>query len=164
MRLQVIRDGLWGMALVLRGPRRSRKPVFSRDNCGERRGAGDLHVLVEGAVSGQLGLAGAHFQVEVVDGEGDDDDEGQDEAQDEGESLFQAFPLIRDAFVGCRKSRKMKSQHDHLGERHHHVRDAFRSVTCVGVTEASTAAAECGFNLDSVPGTGARLEPLEREH
>lgn len=152
------------MALVLRGPRRSRKPVFSRDNSGERRrrGAGDLHVLVQGAVSGQLGLARAHFQVEVVDGEGDDDDEGQNEAQDEGEGLFQAFPLIRDAFVGCRESSKMKSQHDHLGERHH-VRDAFRLVTCVGVMAASTAAAECGLNLDSVPGSDARLEPLERE-
>lgn len=140
-------------------PRRSRKPVFSRDNSGERcrhrrRGAGDLHVLVQGAVSGQLGLARAHFQVEVVDGEGDDDDEGQNEAQDEGEGLFQAFPLISDAFVGCRKSRKMKSQH---------VRDAFRLVTCVGVMEASTAAAECGLNLDSVSGSDARLEPLERE-
>lgn len=124
MRLQVIRDWPWGMALVLRGPRRSRKPVFSRGNSGEQRrhGAGDLHVLVEGAVSGQLGLARAHFQVEVVDGEGDDDDEGQNEAQDEGEGLLQAFPLIRDAFVGCRK---MKSRHERLGERHH-ARDAFR--------------------------------------
>lgn len=104
------------MALVLCGPRRSRKPVFSQDNFGERRGAaGDLHVLVHGAVPGELGLAGAHLQVEVVDGESDDDDEGQDEAQDEGEGLLQAFPLIRDAFVGCVKSRKMKSQHDHVG-------------------------------------------------
>lgn len=37
----------------------------------------------------------------MVDGERDDDDEGQDEAQDEGEGFFQAFPLIRDTLVGC---------------------------------------------------------------
>lgn len=37
----------------------------------------DLHVLVHGAVSGELGLARRQFQVEVVDGERDDDDEGQ---------------------------------------------------------------------------------------
>lgn len=61
----------------------------------------NLHVLVDGAVSGQLGLAGRHFQVEVVDGEGDDNDEGQDEAQDEGEGLLQAFPLVGDTLVGC---------------------------------------------------------------
>lgn len=70
-----------------------------------------LHVLVHGAVSGELGLARRHFQVEVVDGECDDNDEGQNEAQDEGEGLFQAFPLIGDALVGCVKRRKRKSQH-----------------------------------------------------
>lgn len=39
--------------------------------------------------------------MEVVDGERDDDDEGQDEAQDEGEGLLQALPLVGDALVGC---------------------------------------------------------------
>lgn len=106
------------MALVLCGPRRSRKPVFSQDNLRDRRRrrAGDLHVLVHGAVSGELGLTRGHFQVEVVDGECDYNDEGQNEAQDEGEGLFQAFPLIGDTLVRCVKRRKRKSQHDHLGE------------------------------------------------
>lgn len=31
----------------------------------------------------------------------------------------------------------------------------------LGVMEPSPAAAECGVNLDSVPGSDARLEPLE---
>lgn len=62
-----------------------------------------LHVLVHGAVSGELGLAGCQLQVEVVDGERDDDDQAQNEAQDEGEGLLQALPLVSNAFVGCRK-------------------------------------------------------------
>lgn len=101
------------MALVLCGPRRSRKPVFSRDDFGDRhRCAGDLHVLVQGAVSGELGLARRHFQVEVVDGECDYNDEGQNKAQDEREGLFQAFPLIGDTLIGCVKRRKRKSRYD----------------------------------------------------
>lgn len=69
-----------------------------------------LHVLVHGAVSGQLGLARRQLQVEVVDGERDDDDEGQDETQDEGEGLLQALPLVRDALVGCREEAHNEKQ------------------------------------------------------
>lgn len=65
-----------------------------------------LHVLVHGAVPGELGLAGRQLQVEVVDCERDDDDEGQDEAQDEGEGLLQALPLVGDALVGWRRRRR----------------------------------------------------------
>lgn len=60
-----------------------------------------LHVLVHGAISGEHRLGRRQLQVEVVDGERDDDDEGQDEAQDEGEGLLQALPLVGDALVGC---------------------------------------------------------------
>ena len=73
--------------------------------CGSR-----LHVLVHGAVSGQLGLGGRQLQVEVVDGERDDDDEGQDEAQDERQRLLQALPLVCDALVGCRETNSGNSQ------------------------------------------------------
>lgn len=38
-----------------------------------------LHVLVEGAVTGQLGLLSRQFKMKVVDSDGDDDDEAQDE-------------------------------------------------------------------------------------
>lgn len=62
-----------------------------------------LHVLVHGAISGELRLAGRQLQVEVVDGERDDDYKGQNEAQDEGQGLLQALPLVHDALVGCRK-------------------------------------------------------------
>jgi len=65
-----------------------------------------LHVLVHGAVSGQLRRDGRELQVEVVDDDRDDDDEGQDEAQDDGERLLQVLPLVRDAFVGCEKKGK----------------------------------------------------------
>ncbi len=41
--------------------------------------------------------------MEVVDSECDDDDEGQNETKNEGEGLLQAFPLIGDALVGCKK-------------------------------------------------------------
>lgn len=81
------------------------KPVFSQDIVRDRRPA-DLHVLVHGAVSGELGLARCHFQVEVVDGQCDYNDEGQNEAQDDWEGLFQAFPLIGDTLVGCGRRRK----------------------------------------------------------
>lgn len=37
----------------------------------------------------------------MVDGERDDDYEGQDEAQNEGERLLQALPLVGDTRVGC---------------------------------------------------------------
>lgn len=39
----------------------------------------------------------------MVDGERDDDYKGQNEAQDEGQGLLQALPLVHDALVGCRK-------------------------------------------------------------
>lgn len=73
-----------------------------------------LHVLVHGAISGELGLAGRQLQVEVVDGERDDDDQPQNEAQDEGERLLQALPLVRDAFVGCNKSWGLVSDRNNL--------------------------------------------------
>lgn len=42
-----------------------------------------LHVLVHGPVAGQLWLGDSgQFEVEVVDGQRDDDDEAQDETQD----------------------------------------------------------------------------------
>lgn len=41
------------------------------------------HILVHGAVPGQLRLIGGHFQVYVVHGEGDDDDQPQDDSQDQ---------------------------------------------------------------------------------
>lgn len=46
----------------------------------------------------------------MVDGERDDDDEGQDEAQDEGEGLLQALPLVGDTLVGCKKWNNKHSQ------------------------------------------------------
>lgn len=101
-RLQIIRESVCGMALFLWGPCTSRKPVFCRDSFRDHWcHAADLHVLVHGSVSGELGLTSCHFQVEVVDSECDHNDEGQNKAQDEGEGLFQAFPLISDALVGC---------------------------------------------------------------
>lgn len=50
--------------------------------------------------------------MEVVDGERDDDDERQDEAQNEGEGLLQALPLVHDAFVGCDKRKDAESACD----------------------------------------------------
>ena len=53
--------------------------------------------------------------MEVVDGERDDDDEGQDEAQDEGEGLLQTLPLVGDALVGCENKKNtvsMLTEHD----------------------------------------------------
>lgn len=47
----------------------------------------------------------------MIDGERDDDDERQNEAQDEGEGLLQALPLVHDALVGCRKCKYAHSQH-----------------------------------------------------
>ena len=62
-----------------------------------------LHVLVHGPVAGQLWLGDSgQFEVEVVDGQRDDDDEAQDETQDQRKSLLQLFPLVRDALIGCR--------------------------------------------------------------
>lgn len=81
------------------------KPVFSQDIVRARRPA-DLHVLVHGAVSGELGLARCHFEVKVIDGQCDYNDEGQNEAQDEREGLFQALPLISDTLVGCVRRQK----------------------------------------------------------
>lgn len=69
-----------------------------------------LHVLVHGAVPGELGLGGCQFEVEVVHGERDDDDERQDEAQDKGQGLLQALPLVCDALVGCRRRNNTHSQ------------------------------------------------------
>lgn len=60
-----------------------------------------LHVLVEGAVTGQLGLMSRQFEVEVVDSDGDDDDEAQDEPQDQGQSLLQPLTLVCDALIRC---------------------------------------------------------------
>lgn len=51
----------------------------------------------------------------MVDGERDDDDEGQDEAQDEGEGLLQTLPLVGDALVGCENKKNtvsMLTEHD----------------------------------------------------
>lgn len=59
-----------------------------------------LHVLVHGAVPGELRLCGSQFQVEVVDGERDDDDEAEDEAQNEWQGFLQLFPLVSNAFKG----------------------------------------------------------------
>lgn len=39
----------------------------------------------------------------MVDGERDDNYEAQNEAQDEGEGLLQALPLVGDTLVGCTK-------------------------------------------------------------
>lgn len=39
----------------------------------------------------------------MVDGERDDNDESQDEAQDKGQGLLKALPLVCDALVGCSK-------------------------------------------------------------
>lgn len=40
--------------------------------------------------------------MKVVDRERDDDYEGQNEAENEGEGLLQALPLVGDALVGCK--------------------------------------------------------------
>lgn len=60
-----------------------------------------LHVLIEGAVAGQLGLMSRQFEVEVVDSDGDDDDEAQDQPQNHGQSLLQPLTLVCDALIGC---------------------------------------------------------------
>lgn len=39
----------------------------------------------------------------MVDGDGNDDYEAQNHAQDEGEGLLQALPLVSDTLVGCRQ-------------------------------------------------------------
>lgn len=52
----------------------------------------------------------------MVDRERDDDDEGQDEAQDEGEGLLQALPLVGDALVGCGKWNNKQSQRAEVTE------------------------------------------------
>lgn len=62
-----------------------------------------LHVLVEGAVTGQLGLMSCQFEVEVVDSDGDDDDEAQDEPQHQGQGLLQPLTLVCDALIRCNR-------------------------------------------------------------
>lgn len=52
----------------------------------------------------------------MVDGERDDDYEGQNEAQNEGECLLQALPLVGDALVGCKKWNNEQSQHGEVIE------------------------------------------------
>lgn len=101
------RSDAWHFSSVVVGARDIRRQVFCHASFGEHWGRLPplpppccLHVLVHGAVSGELGLARRQFQVEVVDGERDDDYEGQDEAQNEGECLLQALPLVGDALVG----------------------------------------------------------------
>ena len=61
-----------------------------------------LHVLVHGVISGELRLIRCQLKVEMVDGDRDDDYQAQNEAQDEGEGLLQALPLVGNAFVGCK--------------------------------------------------------------
>lgn len=65
-----------------------------------------LHVLVEGAVAGQLGLMSRQFEMEVVDSDGDDDDEAQDEPQHQGQSLLQPLTLVCDALIRCRRRKR----------------------------------------------------------
>lgn len=52
----------------------------------------------------------------MVDRERDDDYERQNEAQDEGEGLLQALPLVRDALVGWEKWNNEHSQHAEVTE------------------------------------------------
>ena len=72
----------------------------------EKAGAGCLHVLVHGAVSGQLWLLlGCEFEVEVVDGQRDANDEAKDEAEDQRKGFLQSFSLVSDAFKSCKRNR-----------------------------------------------------------
>lgn len=48
----------------------------------------------------------------MVDCDCDDDYEAQNEAQDEGEGLLQALPLVGDTLVGCREWNNDHSQQD----------------------------------------------------
>ncbi len=62
------------------------------------------HVLVQRAVARKLRLLhGAQFEVEVINGDGDDDDETQDETQHQRQHLLQLLSLVRDAFIRCRR-------------------------------------------------------------
>lgn len=60
-----------------------------------------LHVLVHGAVPRELRLRRRQLQVEVVNGDCDDDDQAQDDAQHNWEGLLQPLPLVCDALVSC---------------------------------------------------------------
>lgn len=39
----------------------------------------------------------------MVDSKSDNNDESKDEAEDKGQGLLKALPLVRDALVGCSK-------------------------------------------------------------
>lgn len=67
---------------------------------GEVRGQSS-HVLVERSVPRQLRLLSAQLQVEVINGDGEDDDEAQDEPQHQGQHLLQLLALVRYAFIRC---------------------------------------------------------------
>lgn len=65
-----------------------------------------LHVLVEGAVAGQLGLMSRQFEMEVVDNNGDDDDEAQNEPQHQRQNLLYPLTLVCDALICCRRRKR----------------------------------------------------------
>lgn len=50
----------------------------------------------------------------MVDGQYNDDYEAQDKAQDKGEGLLQALPLVSDTLVGCRQWNNEHSQNNEV--------------------------------------------------
>lgn len=71
-------------------------------SAGVARSCSLSHVFVLRSVPRDLHLAGCQLVVDVVNAEGDHDNQPQDQPQDQGQGFFQLLPLVHRALVFCR--------------------------------------------------------------
>lgn len=66
------------------------------------------HVFVLRSVPRDLHLAGCQLVVDVVNAEGDHDNQPQDQPQDQGQGFLQLLPLVHRALMFCRERKRGK--------------------------------------------------------